>query len=122
MVDNKSKELDGIFHALSNSTRRHIVLELAKNDLTVKELADKYDMSVQGVSKHIQVLVRSGLVTQKRAGRHKRCSFNNETLESASELIQRYRAFWEARLESLEKYLNKKKIKEDEKKWAKPQL
>jgi DNA-binding transcriptional ArsR family regulator len=116
MVENRSNELDGIFHALSNSTRRHIVLELAKRDLTVNELANKYDMSVQGVSKHIQVLVRSGLVTQKRAGRIKRCSFNYETLENASELIQRYRAFWEARLESLEKYFNKKKIMEDKKK------
>lgn len=113
MVDNNSEKLDGIFNALSNSTRRQIVLELAKRDLTVNELADKYDMSVQGVSKHIQVLVRSGLVTQKRAGRRKHCSFNNETLDNVSELIQRYRAFWESRLESLEKYFNKKKQKED---------
>ena len=116
MVDNRSKELDGIFHALSNSTRRQIVLELTKKDLTVNELAEKYDMTVQGVSKHIQVLVRSGLVTQKRAGRLRRCSFKYETLEDVSELLQRYRAFWEARLESLEKYFNKKKQKEDKKK------
>ncbi len=116
MVDNKSKELDGIFHALSNSTRRQIVLELAKKDLTVNELAEKYDMTVQGVSKHIQVLVRTGLVTQKSEGRLKHCSFNYEMLENVSELIQRYRAFWEARLEALEKYFNKKKIKEDRKK------
>lgn len=116
MVDNRSKDLDGIFHALSNSTRRQIVLELTKKDLTVNELAQKYDMTVQGVSKHIQVLVRSGLVTQKRAGRIKLCSFNNDTLENVSELIQRYRAFWEARLESLDKYFSKKKLKEDKKK------
>ena len=116
MVDYKSRGLDGIFHALSNSTRRHIVLELTKKDLTVNELAEKYDMTVQGVSKHIQVLVRSGLVTQKRAGRLKRCSFNYETLEDVSDLIQRYRAFWEARLEALDKYFNEKKKKEDKKK------
>ena len=116
MVDYKSKELDDIFHALSNSTRRQIVLELTKKDLTVNELADKYEMTVQGVSKHIQVLVRSGLVTQKRAGRLKHCSFKYETLENVSELIQRYTAFWEARLDSLESYFNKKKQKEDKKK------
>ena len=104
MVDNRSKELDHIFHALSNSTRRQIVLELTKKDLTVNELADKYDMTVQGVSKHIQVLVRSRLVTQKRAGRIKHCSFQYQTLEEVSELLQRYRAFWEARLDSLENY------------------
>ena len=116
MVDNRSKQLDDIFQALSNSTRREIVLELTKKDLTVNELADKYDMSVQGVSKHIQVLVRSGLVTQKRAGRLKHCSFKYETLKNVSELLQRYRAFWEARLDSLESYFNKKKEKEDKKK------
>ena len=116
MVDNRSEELDNIFHALSNSTRRQIVLELTKKDLTVNELAEKYDMTVQGVSKHIQVLVRSGLVTQEKAGRLKRCRFNYETLDDVSELLQRYRAFWEARLDSLEKYFEKKKIKEDKKK------
>ena len=116
MVDNESRALDEIFHALSNSTRRHIVLELARKDLTVKELADKYDMSVQGVSKHIQVLVRSRLVTQKRTGRLKRCSFNYETLESVSDLIHRYRAFWEARLESLGEYFDKKNIEEGRRK------
>jgi DNA-binding transcriptional ArsR family regulator len=116
MVDNRSEQLDGIFHALSNSTRRNIVLELAKKDLTVNELADKYNMSLQGVSKHIHVLVRSGLVTQNKTGRVRSCSFNHETLDDVSELLQRYRAFWEARLESLEKYFNKKKIKEKKKK------
>ena len=113
MVDNKSKELDGIFHALSNSTRRQIVLELTKKDLTVNELADKYEMSVQGVSKHIQVLVRSGLVLQKRVGRQKHCSFNYETLDDVSELLQRYRAFWEARLDSLENYFKKNREEND---------
>lgn len=116
MVDNRSEQLDGIFHALSNSTRRNIVLELAKNDLTVNELADKYDMSLQGVSKHIHVLVRSGLVTQNRTGRERRCSFNHETLDDVSELLQRYRAFWEARLDSLERYFESKKEREDKKK------
>ena len=109
MVDNESKQLDGIFHALSNSTRRQIVLELTKKDLTVNELAEKYDMTVQGVSKHIQVLVRSGLVTQQRAGRQRHCSFKYEAIEDVSELIQRYRAFWEARLDALENYFNRKK-------------
>lgn len=116
MVDNKSKQMDDIFHALSNSTRRQIVLELTKKDLTVNELADKYEMTVQGVSKHIQVLVRSGLVTQKREGRTKQCSFKHETLQDVSELLHRYRAFWEARLDSLEKYFNKKKDQEHKKK------
>ena len=108
--------MDDVFHALSDSTRRNIVLRLTKKDLTVNELADKYDMTLPAVSKHIHVLVRSGLVTQKRTGRTRRCSFNHETLESVSELIQRYRAFWESRLDSLERYITKKIVREDKKK------
>ena len=115
MVDCNSKNLDDVFHALSNSTRRNIVLQLTKRDLTVNELADKYDVTLQAVSKHIQVLVRSGLVTQRRAGRTRRCSFNHETLEDVSKLLQRYRAFWEVRLDSLERYITKRIVREDKK-------
>lgn len=107
MVDKQARYLDGIFYALSNSTRRDIMLELARRDLTVNELAEKYDMTVQGVSKHIQVLVRSGLITQKKSGRRKFCRFNQEHLESISDVLNEYRVFWNERLDSLKQYLEK---------------
>lgn len=109
MVDYNADILDNVFHALSNSTRRSIILELAKRDLSVNELAEKYDMTLQGVSKHIHVLVRSGLVSQRKDGRTKYCEFNQRHLSAVSDLIKRYQAFWEARLDALEDYFDKKK-------------
>ena len=109
MVDNNAEFMDRVFYALSNITRRNIVLELTKKDLTVNELAKKYDMTLQGVSKHIHVLVRSGLVSQTKKGRTKYCQFNYQHLSKISELLEQYRAFWERRLDALDEYFEKKK-------------
>jgi uncharacterized protein YndB with AHSA1/START domain/DNA-binding transcriptional ArsR family regulator len=112
MVDYKIVDFDSIFHALSNTTRRNIILDLAKHDLSVNELAKKHDMTLQAVSKHIHVLLRSGLITQTKEGRIRRCSMNYELLKSVSNLIEEYRKFWKEKLESLEKYLEKANIQE----------
>ena len=109
MVENKSEFMDRVFYALSNTTRRNILLELTKNDLTVNELAEKYDMTLQGVSKHIHVLVSSGLVSQEKQGRVKYCKFNYQHLNKISELLEKYRVFWEKRLDGLEKFIEKRK-------------
>ena len=106
MVVNKTIDLDDIFHALSNSTRRNILVHLVEKDLTVNELAEKYDMTLQGVSKHIRVLVKSGLVSQSKRGRTKKCRVNYRQLDRVSELIHKYRKFWEARLDSLDEYFS----------------
>ena len=113
MAEKDEKFLDSVFYALSNKTRRNIVLQLTEKDLTVNELAEKYDMTLQGVSKHIHVLVKSGLVAQTREGRTKYCKFNYEHLSKISELIDQYRAFWERRLEALDEYFERRKKEED---------
>ena len=113
MVENNAEFMDKVFYALSNTTRREIILELTKKDLTVNELADKYDMTLQGVSKHIHVLIKSGLVSQEKQGRTKYCKFNYQHLSKVSELLEKYRAFWEKRLDALEKFIEKRKKKED---------
>ena len=113
MVEYQGDNLDSILHALANSTRRGIVMQLAKKDLTVNELAAKYDMSLQAVSKHIQVLVKSGLVLQEKQGRVKHCRVNYEPLGKVSDLINEYKCFWEKRLDALEIYFEgRKKSKE----------
>lgn len=113
MVDYNARHLDTILHALANSTRRGIILQLAKKDLTVNELAEKYDMSLQAVSKHIHVLVKSGLVVQEKEGRIKHCRANIEPLDRVSELIKEYSRFWGERLDALDKYFEgRKKTKE----------
>lgn len=109
MVVNKTIDLDDVFHALSNSTRRNILVNLVEKDLTVNELAEKYDMTLQGVSKHIRILVKSGLVSQTKKGRTRKCRVNYRQLDRVSELIQKYRKFWEARLDSLDEYFDNPK-------------
>lgn len=109
MVEYRDTNLDSILHALANSTRRGIVLQLAGKDLTVNELAEKYDMSLQAVSKHIQVLVKSGLVVQEKEGRIKHCRANMEPLDRVSDLIKEYSRFWGERLDALDKYFEKRK-------------
>ncbi len=114
MVENNAEFMDRVFYALSNTTRREIILELTKKDLTVNELADKYDMTLQGVSKHIHVLIKSGLVSQEKQGRTKYCKFNYQHLSKVTELLEKYRAFWEKRLDALEKFIEKRKKKEED--------
>jgi DNA-binding transcriptional ArsR family regulator len=113
MVDYRSEKLDSVLHALANSTRRGIIMQLARKDLTVNELAEKYAISLQAVSKHIQVLVKSGLVVQEKEGRIKRCRANYEPLDRVSDLIKEYSRFWGGRLDALDEYFEgKKKSKE----------
>ncbi|MEZ4546416.1 MAG: metalloregulator ArsR/SmtB family transcription factor [Thermodesulfobacteriota bacterium] len=109
MVEYDNANLDNVLHALSNSTRRNIVLQLTKKDLTVNELAEKYDMSLQAVSKHIQVLVKSGLVVKQKTGRERLCRVSYGPLESVSDMLDEYRRFWETRMDSLEKYFENQK-------------
>jgi predicted transcriptional regulator len=113
MVDNNAEFMDRVFYALSNTTRRNIILELTKKDLTVNKIAEKYDMTLQGVSKHIHVLVKSGLVFQTKKGRTKSCQFNYQHLSKISELLEQYRAFWERRLDALDNYFEQRRTKEE---------
>lgn len=109
MVKYNNANLDDVLHALSNSTRRNIILQLTKKDLTVNELAEKYDMSLQAVSKHIQVLVKSGLVVKQKSGRERLCRVSYGPLESVSAMLDEYMRFWETRMDSLEKYFENQK-------------
>ena len=114
MVKNEEEFIDTVFYALSNTTRRNIMLQLAKKDLTVNELAEKYDMTLQGVSKHIHVLVESRLVIQEKKGRIKYCKFNSEHLNKISELIDQYRAFWDRRLDDLDNFIKERNKEKNE--------
>ncbi|MGB3364827.1 MAG: metalloregulator ArsR/SmtB family transcription factor [Thermodesulfobacteriota bacterium] len=113
MAYNNDDLMDKIFYALSNTTRRNILLQLTKNDLTVNQIAEKYDMTLQGVSKHIHVLVSAGLVSQRKEGRTKYCKFNQDHFHTISELLDRYTDFWDKRLEALDEYFENRKKKED---------
>lgn len=113
MVNYSEPQLDTIFHALANTTRRHILSQVAERPLSVNAIAAQYEMSLPAVSKHIRVLVDSGLVTQQKDGRLRHCHLNPEPLQAASELLERYRSFWEDQLDALAEYLENEASEEN---------
>jgi len=95
--------LDRIFHALSDPTRRRILDMVTTREHSVGELARPFDMSLAAVSKHVKVLEGAGLVHRRRLGRAARLRLNPPALETASAWLEHYRAFWERRLDALER-------------------
>lgn len=101
--------LDSTLHALSDSTRRDMLLRMAGEEKTVSELAEPYEMSMAAVSKHLKVLEKARLITKRKEGRHYHCRMNYEPLTEVSELIQTYRRFWKARFDELEEFVENSK-------------
>ncbi len=99
--------LDLVFFALSDPVRRAILTRLDSGALLVSEIAAPFGISLQAVSKHIQVLVRAGLVSQARTGRISRCSLEAEPLSTAAAWINRYAKYWQAQFETLAAHLNR---------------
>jgi DNA-binding transcriptional ArsR family regulator len=94
-------QIGPVFAAIADPTRRAIVERLARGEATVGELAAPFEMSLAAVSKHVQVLSRAGLVSQRREGRQRHCRLEPEPLRAADAFLARYRPFWEARLDGL---------------------
>jgi DNA-binding transcriptional ArsR family regulator len=93
--------LDLVFQALSDPIRRGILQRLDGQALLVSELASPVAISLQGVSRHIQVLVRAGLVQQERSGRISRCSLDVGPLLDAAVWLNRYAKYWQAQFDLL---------------------
>jgi DNA-binding transcriptional ArsR family regulator len=105
MVKYQSDPLSEVFGALADPTRRAILARLALGETSVGELAEPFEMSLPAVSKHLGVLETAGLVQREKRGRVRRCQLDGRPLEAAATWIEHYRRFWEARLDSLAKYL-----------------
>jgi DNA-binding transcriptional ArsR family regulator len=95
------ERLDAVFQALCDPTRRAILQRLDGQALLVSELAAQFDMSLQGVSRHIQVLVRAGLIQQARTGRISRCSLSAGPLLDAALWLNRYTKYWQQQFDVL---------------------
>ena len=98
--------LDAVFFALSDPVRRAILERLGEESLLVSELAAPFDISLQAVSRHIQVLVRAGLVLQERSGRISRCSIEVAPIFAAAVWINRYSKYWQAQFDTLAGWLD----------------
>ncbi|MEK3889780.1 ArsR/SmtB family transcription factor [Bacillus sp. FSL K6-3431] len=112
MVNQNEDNLNEVFHALSNSTRRDIVHMLALKERTVSELAKPFDMSLAAISKHIKVLERANLVDKIVNGRIHICRLNTQSLTQATDWLHFYEKFWSNRFDLLEDELLKAKKKE----------
>lgn len=97
----QEEALDRVFFALSDPVRRQILRRLDESSALVSELAEPFAMSLQAVSRHIQVLVRAGLVAQERTGRIARCNLDAAPLYDAAIWLNRYTKYWQQSFDDL---------------------
>ena len=98
-------EVDRVFRALADATRRDILRRTLTGEVSVSQLAAFYDMSFAAVQKHVAVLEGAGLVTKHPHGRERRVRGNPETLKRAQELLGRYEDIWRGRISRLDALL-----------------
>jgi len=108
MVEHSSP-LDRVFSAVADPTRRAILARLEVRVETVTELAGRFPMSLNAVSKHVKVLESAGLVRREIVGREHRLYLEAAPLRDAEEWLGRYRRFWTSRLDALERMLRARK-------------
>jgi len=101
-----SDRLSATFAALADPTRRAIIARLAMGETTVNELAKPFDMSGPAISKHLKVLENAGLISRGREAQWRPCRIEPKALKVVDDWLERYRQFWEERLDRLEEYLN----------------
>lgn len=103
-----NSRLDQVYGAIADPTRRAILGVLAAGDVKVGTLAGRFPISFNGVSKHVKVLERAGLVARQVRGREHWLRLKPRRLRDAARWLETYRAFWEARLDALEALLSRR--------------
>src|SRR5215467_14643265 len=111
-----SDKLSVTFAALADPTRRAILARLSRGEASVTELAKPFDLSLPGISKHLKVLQRAGLITQSRNAQWRPCRLDAAPLKEASDWVADYRRFWDESFQRLDDVLQDliKKEKADE--------
>ena len=107
----ESKRLDTTFAALADPTRRAILARLALGEASVMELAEPFAMSQPAISKHLKVLERAGLVSRRREAQRRPVRLEARPMAAATEWLERYREFWEARFQRLDVLLEEMKTR-----------
>ena len=114
MVELQTPQLDAVFHALGDPTRRQMLHALSKGERSVGELAEPFDMSLAAASKHIKVLEKAGLVRREVRWRTHMCRLEPGPLASAHHWLGFYRRFWTDRLDALETILREEDAKQSQ--------
>jgi DNA-binding transcriptional ArsR family regulator len=102
MVQYRQGDLDAAFVALADSTRRGVLERLGRSGASITDLADGFHMTLTGMSKHVRVLERAGLVTTEKVGRVRHCRIGTRRLEEVAAWIQQYQELWDARFGALD--------------------
>lgn len=104
-TDLSDDEVDRIFRALADSTRRDIIRRTLTEEASISDLAHRYEMSFAAVQKHITVLEGAGLVSKERRGRERRIRGNPEAIRKAQTLLNAYERIWQSRINRLDALL-----------------
>ena len=107
-------QLSATFAALADPTRRAILARLALGEATVTELAAPFDMSLPGISKHLKVLQRAGLIEQGRHAKWRPCRLQPQPLRSVADWVDQYRRHWEESFERLDTYFRELQDKQEQ--------
>jgi len=118
MVQYSQARFDASFAALSDATRRGVLVQLGGADASITDLADRFHMTLTGMKKHVGVLEQAGLVTTEKVGRVRTCKLGLRRLEEEAAWIEKYHQLWSARFDELDKVVEelKRKEKGDERK------
>src|SRR6478752_565520 len=112
MVKFSQAHLDASFTALSDATRRGVLEQLGRSDASITDLADKFQMTLAGMMKHVGLLEQAGLVATEKVGRVRTCKLGMRRLEEESAWIEKYRQLWAARFDDLDQVVERLKKKE----------
>jgi DNA-binding transcriptional ArsR family regulator len=108
----QTPRFDTSFAAISDATRRGVLEQLGRADASITDLAERFEMTLTGMKKHVSVLEQAGLVTTRKVGRVRTCSLGGRGLEEEAAWIERYRQMWAARFDELDKVVEQLKQKE----------
>lgn len=111
MVQYSKNRLDQTFAALSDSTRRGVLLQLGRGDTSITKLAEQFHMTLTGMKKHVGILEEAGLVKTVKVGRVRTCMLGPQRLETETGWIEKYRELWERRFDALENVVQELKQK-----------
>ena len=112
MVQWVQANFDVSFGALSDATRRGVLEQLGRADASITALAQRFDMTLTGMKKHVDVLEQAGLVTTEKVGRVRTCKLGPRRLEEETVWLEKYRQLWDSRFDALDEVVEELKRKE----------
>jgi DNA-binding transcriptional ArsR family regulator len=112
MVHYQPAQLDASFAALSDATRRGVLEQLGRAEASISELAARFELTLTGMKKHVDVLERAGLVSTRKVGRVRTCRIGARRLEETAAWIERYQQLWDARFSELDRVVDTLKRRE----------